>query len=205
MPAIDNDDYRRGRLSCHKKYGEAEGILCGDAMLNYAYEVALANCKDALDIKCLSSLSNLTGINGMLGGQYLDVTCEKRKICNKEILSTIQKNKTGALLVAPFEIAGVLSQTEYLQNLKDFGINLGIAFQILDDILDVESSKEVLGKTIGKDKNSGKLTYVSLYGLEEAKKKFSLLLDDCYDIVNKYDSNVFRNILDKLRERILGV
>ena len=86
LPAIDNDDYRRGRLSCHKKYGEAEGILCGDAMLNYAYEVALANCKDSLDIKCLSSLSKLTGINGMLGGQYLDVTCEKRKICNKEIL-----------------------------------------------------------------------------------------------------------------------
>lgn len=186
LPALDNDDMRRGRPSCHKKFGEAEGILCGDAMLNYAYEVAIANCKDNIDINCLYALSKLTGVNGMLGGQYLDVTCEKRKICSKEILSTIQKTKTGALLVAPFEIAGILAQSKYLDNLKEFGLNLGVAFQILDDILDVESSKEVLGKSIGKDLDSGKLTAVSVYGLEKAKilaeEKTQKAIDSIKDI-----------------------
>ena len=170
LPAIDNDDFRRGRLSCHKKFGEAEGVLCGDAMLNYAYESALANCKDLKDIKCLYALSFLTGINGMLGGQYLDVTCEKRKISSNEILYIIQKNKTGALIVASFEIAGILAETKYIENLKEFGLNLGVAFQILDDILDVESSNEILGKTVGKDLSSGKLTAVSQYGIENAKQ-----------------------------------
>ena len=170
LPCIDNDDFRRGQLSCHKKFGEAEGVLCGDAMLNFAYEVVLNSFEDINQIKALKLLADYSGVNGMLGGQFLDVTCEKRNISSKEILYNIQLNKTSKLLTAPLVMASVLANELHFENLKSFGTNLGIAFQIADDILDVVGSQQNLGKSIGKDEQNGKLTSVSLYGLAQAKK-----------------------------------
>ena len=170
LPALDNDDLRRGKPSCHKKFGEAEAILCGDAMLNLAYEIATQNTTSLNDIKCVSVLASLSGHLGMLGGQYLDVTSEKRRILDKKTLLDIQKQKTGALFIAPLQIVSILADSIYLENLKEFGLNLGIAFQMVDDVLDEVSNKEVLGKSIGKDKDSGKLTIVAIYGLEKAKE-----------------------------------
>ena len=116
-------------------------------------------------------------------------------------------NKTAVLFRLAVRCGAIIAgvNDSAIEELDDFAKKFGLAFQIYDDVMDEISSFEELGKTIGKDKNSGKLTYVSLYGLEEAKNRFNLLLNECYDIVDKYKSEIFRNILDKLRDRILGV
>ena len=191
LPAIDNDDFRRGRLSCHKKFGEAEGVLCGDAMLNYAYESALANCKDLKDIKCLYALSFLTGINGMLGGQYLDVTCEKRKISSNEILYIIQKNKTGALIKESVRIGALLAgaTTQELQILTNYAENIGLAFQIKDDILSEIGDSKKMGKPVGNDRERRKATYVTIYGLERAQEMLDDVINEAMASIRAFGDN----------------
>ncbi len=171
LPALDNDDLRRGKPSCHKKFNEAQAILCGDALLNFAYELCLANSKCQEDILCVKALSVYTGYSGMLGGQSLDIFSEKEKVANKEILEYIQINKTAKLIIAPLVMASELCGGKYIKELFEFGKNLGIAFQIVDDVLDVEGNQKDMGKTIGKDSQSGKLTDVKIYGLELSKQR----------------------------------
>lgn len=184
LPALDNDDLRRGKPSCHKKFGEAEAILCGDALLNIAYEICAENISSKQEIECFKLLSSYSGCKGMLGGQYADITCEKSKVYNKEILSFIQTNKTAKLITAPFVMASCLSNGKYMENLLNFGLNLGVAFQIVDDILDAVGD-ERLGKTIGKDSNSGKLTDILIYGLENSKQR-----------AREYTEKAIKNIVD---------
>ncbi len=193
LPALDNDNLRRGKPSCHVKFGEAEAILCGDAMLNYAYEIASFYCQDKNDIISLNTLAKYSGIFGMLGGQYLDVTCEKRNIKSKEILLDIQKNKTSALFTLCFIIPSILANNNYYNNLENYGQNLGIAFQIVDDILDEISNQETLGKSIGKDKSSGKLTSVALYGLEKSKEMSEVYTKNAIDSLK--DNKIFNNLV----------
>ena len=121
-----------------------------------------------------------------------------------ETLDFIHLNKTAVLFRLAIRMGAIIANEAKIKELDEFAKKFGLAFQIYDDILDEISSFEELGKTVGKDKKSGKLTYTSLYGLENAKKKFRLLINDCYDIVVKYDSKIFNNILDMLRDRILG-
>ena len=172
LPAMDNDDLRRGRPTSHIKYGEAVAILAGDALLNRAFEVASGAEGDAQKIlKAISILSASSGTEGMIGGQVIDMECEGKEITLDE-LRIMHSGKTGAIIRSSCVIGALIgggSDTE-IAAANEFAKNLGIAFQIQDDILDVEGSEEELGKPIGSDAEENKNTYVSLLGIEKAKE-----------------------------------
>ena len=190
LPAMDNDDYRRGKLTTHKKYGEDFGILAGDGLLNLAYETmfnAIKNIssdyadtenakKMALYSQAAAVIASKAGVDGMVGGQSLDVYLTDKPM-DKEQLDYIFRLKTGALIEAAFMAGGILAGCdEKTQGLLcKAGYNVGFAFQIKDDILDVTSTQEVLGKPVLSDERNNKTTYVTLYGLEKAEK-------DTYDM-----------------------
>lgn len=171
LPEMDNDDYRRGIPTCHKKYGHAMALLAGDGILNFSIEYLLSKRKlyqsDRLN-EALLALFSASGGNGMLGGQTIDKLGETRKLSLDELLE-LHRKKTGALLLAPIQIAQSLSGIEN-ENYVNYSKNIGLAFQIQDDILDVEGSDEKMGKTLGKDFDSNKTTFVSLLGIDEAKE-----------------------------------
>lgn len=178
LPALDDDDYRRGRLTTHREFGEDMAILAGDALLNYAYEI----CADAIvaagdeegrkrAARAFQILSKKAGIYGMVGGQTVDVE-QEGGILSKAVLDFIHALKTGALIEAAMMMGGVLAGADEREAalLEQAAAGIGKAFQIQDDILDVTSTTEVLGKPVGSDEKNGKNTYVSLVGLEEAKR-----------------------------------
>ncbi len=176
LPAMDNDDYRRGRKTTHVVYGEGTGILAGDALLNFAFETA-AKAFDmypekSLEIgKALQILAGKAGIYGMIGGQVVDVESAGRLISH-EVLDFIYELKTSALIESSMMIGAVLAgaSEEDVKKIETIAKNVGIAFQIQDDILDVTSTAEVLGKPILSDEKNEKTTYITLFGLEKAKE-----------------------------------
>lgn len=180
LPALDDDDYRRGRKATHVEYGEAFGILSGDALLNYAYEVALHSfdlTKDyARTALALQILAAKSGLHGMLGGQSVDVDWEGRP-ADKETLQGIYLKKTAALLEAAFMIGAVLAGADSHQAraMEQVGRKVGLAFQIQDDILDVTGSAQELGKPVGSDEKNQKATYVTLCGMEAAVNQVKTL------------------------------
>ena len=194
MPSIDNDEYRRGRKTTHAVYGEATALLAGDGLLNFAYETAALGIKESDDIKkaarAFEILANKAGIKGMVGGQAVDVRAEKenKKISGEELLF-IHENKTAALIEASMMIGSVLSgaSEDDVLKLQEAASKIGIAFQIRDDILDVEGSFEELGKPIGSDESSGKATYVSLFGLEKAKEDVEKYSEDALNILSSFE------------------
>lgn len=174
LPAMDNDDYRRGKLTNHKVYGEAMAILAGDALLNLAYENMIEDTiasKNNNKLEAMRIIAKYAGALGMIGGQVIDLESEGKKIAEDK-LKTMHKLKTGALIKAPVESAAVIcgASNEELSLLSKFAANLGLAFQIKDDILDVEGSIEDMGKKPGSDALCDKTTYVTMYGLDESKK-----------------------------------
>jgi len=171
LPAMDNDDYRRGRLSNHKVFGEAQAILAGDALLTYAFEL-LANFElgqPERQLRVIREVAVAAGKDGMVGGQVADVAGEGKRLTLNEI-EGIHKAKTGALLTVSARLGGILAggTEEQIKALTDYAQALGLAFQIKDDILDVVGDSETLGKPAGSDLRQGKSTYVSLLGLAEA-------------------------------------
>lgn len=173
LPALDNDDLRRGKPTCHKKFGEAAAILAGDALLTLAFEtIANAPIEPARRVAVLSHVAASAGtVNGMVGGQVADLEAEGRAIEPAD-LEYIHRSKTAALIRASV-IAGAIgggADDESVARLKRFGETIGWAFQVVDDILDVEESSAALGKTAGKDAAQKKATYPSLYGLEKSRK-----------------------------------
>ena len=211
LPCMDNDDFRRGKPSNHKVFGEANAVLAGDALLTYAPQIIIEKSRGKLSdgtiLKLVHEYTKFAGANALIAGQVVDIESEGGKLTKsaEETLDFIHLNKTAVLFRLAVRCGAIISDENKLDEFDEFATKFGLAFQIYDDIMDEISSFEELGKTIGKDKNSGKLTYVSLYGLDKAKEKFSLLINDCYGIVDKYNSQIFREILDKLRDRILGV
>ena len=179
--AMDNDDYRRGKLTTHKKFGEDFGILAGDGLLNLAYETMLsaihkaAKTGDAQAVLRYSAaadvIANKAGVDGMVGGQSLDVMLTDKPM-NEEQLDYIFRLKTGALIEAAFMAGGIIAGCDenVTKLLEETGYNIGFAFQIKDDILDVTSTQEVLGKPVLSDERNNKTTYVTLYGMEKAEK-----------------------------------
>lgn len=183
LPAIDNDQYRRGKKTTHAVYGKAAAILAGDALLNYAYETAFCAfdlAKDSQETarvaKALQILGNKTGIRGMLGGQGVDVENDGRPL-SREMLDYIYMNKTSALIQASLLIGAVLAGWESLEEIEEMGGYVGLAFQIQDDILDVKGSQQELGKPVGSDEKNHKTTYVTLEGLEKAGEEVRRLTD----------------------------
>jgi len=173
LPALDNDDYRRGKPTCHKVFGEAMAILAGDALFTLAMQtlVRIEGLEAVAKIALLEELSFGGGtVGGMIGGQVADIEGE-RQPPTAELLDSIHRAKTGALLRASVRMGGICAGADkgQIEALSKYGEHVGLAFQIVDDILDVEESSEALGKTAGKDATQGKITFPAVYGLEESR------------------------------------
>lgn len=179
LPAMDNDDLRRGQPTCHIKFDEATAILAGDALLTRAFEV-LADEQTHPDpkVRCelVAELAKASGMNGMVGGQMIDLMAETRELDIPEI-TRLQRLKTGALITFACKAGAILGKTHKVKRdaLKKYGHDLGLAFQIADDLLDVEASEEETGKKVGKDADRGKATFVSLLGVERAREQAHML------------------------------
>lgn len=192
LPAMDNDEYRRGRKTTHIVYGEAIAILAGDGLLNLAYETAAGGLdkteyKDRA-VRALQVLSKKAGIYGMIGGQTADIEAEENKNITKLQLLYIHANKTAALIQAALMVGGILAgaDEEKIEHLEKIGYNVGIAFQIQDDILDVTSSLDVLGKAVGSDDKNEKATYVTLTGLEQSMKEQEALSVEAVELLDSF-------------------
>ena len=207
LPCMDNDDFRRGKPSNHKVFGEAIATLAGDALLSYGPQVIIENSKNIPAervLKVLNEYMKAAGVYGIIAGQVADIENEKAKVKDAKTLEYIHTHKTADLFRLALKAGAIIAGTDEkaLDEMNDFANKFGLAFQIYDDILDEISTFEELGKTVGKDKASDKLTYVSLYGLEEAEKKLNSLFVEVYDIIDKYNSEVFRSIVDNMKSKI---
>jgi geranylgeranyl diphosphate synthase type II len=192
LPAMDNDDFRRGKPSSHKQFGEANAILAGDALLNEAYAIcfdqSMKGEKYALASKFLNECA---GVYGMIVGQSADLWYSEQsgEISEADLLY-IYEHKTGKLLLAPTAIASILADNKSYLPLESFGKLLGKLFQMTDDILDVVGDKESLGKTTGKDEAENKLTCIKLYGLEGAKVRADMCALDCLAVLEGLDGDI---------------
>lgn len=201
LPAMDNDEYRRGRKTTHVVYGEAFAILAGDALLNFAFETALKAFPIQTEeperlrveqllglVQALEVLSTKAGIYGMIGGQTADIEAEGKGGITTEQLLFIHENKTAALIQAAMMIGAILAGAGVgeVQRIEKCAYNIGIAFQIQDDILDVIGNQEELGKPIGSDEKNHKQTYVTLNGLEESKEQVRKLSEEAVQIINSF-------------------
>jgi geranylgeranyl diphosphate synthase, type II len=179
LPALDNDDLRRGRPTCHKVFGEAIAILAGDALQTQAYEVlARLQCPAESRVRIVEEIARGTGtVDGMIGGQVVDLEAEHKKP-EIETLEYIHRAKTAALITASVVSGGLYAgaNAELARNLRAFGQNVGLAFQIIDDVLDVTQTSEQLGKTAGKDVAAEKATYPALFGLDESIRRADALV-----------------------------
>ena len=193
LPAIDNDDYRRGRLTTHKVYGEAMGVLSGVSLLNYAYETMLRAFSMTEDsarvIRALRIMADRTGIHGMLGGQSVDVENDGKPI-DKATLDYIYEHKTSALLEASMMTGAVLAGADEEQTklIGEAASAIGLAFQIQDDILDVTCTSEELGKPAHSDEKNNKVTYVTLFGIEEASAQVKKLSEKAVEILDRLNN-----------------
>ncbi|WP_026660628.1 polyprenyl synthetase family protein [Butyrivibrio sp. AC2005] len=201
LPAMDNDEYRRGRKTTHVVYGPGMATLAGDGLLNYAYETALKvfYCKDELtpfdgDIsdrraKALEILTRKAGIYGMVGGQCADIEAEGKAEATEEELIFIHENKTAAMLESSMMIGAILAgaDKDTLDNIEQAARKIGVAFQIQDDVLDITGDEAALGKPIGSDEKNEKTTYVTLHGLEDSKAEVKKLSDEAIEILSKFE------------------
>ena len=193
LPAMDNDMLRRGKPTTHAVYGEAMGILAGDALLNYAFETALKSFEDPnVDIekagRALSVLAKKAGVFGMIGGQVVDVESEKTGLTiTEEKLDFIYELKTGALIEASMVIGAILAgaSDSDIDLIEKVASKIGMAFQIQDDILDIEGDEAVLGKPIGSDERNAKATYVTFAGINKSKEEVKRLTDEAIELLNQ--------------------
>jgi len=183
LPALDNDDLRRGRPTCHKVFGEAIAILSGDALQTQSYEVlSRLKCPPESRVKIIEEIARGTGtVNGMIGGQVVDLEAEHSKP-TAEMLEYIHRSKTAALITASLVSGGLYAGAEdsEVAHLRAFGMGIGLAFQIVDDVLDVTQTSEQLGKTAGKDTVSEKATYPALFGIDASVKKADALVNQAF-------------------------
>lgn len=208
LPAMDNDDYRRGSLTNHKVYGEAVAILCGDGLLNLAYEIMISECiKDNSinKLKATKVIANSAGIEGMIGGQVVDIISEGKNI-DQDTLNFINQNKTGELIKAAI-VAGAMiggANDKQIKLLSEYAHYLGLAFQIRDDILDVISTTDKLGKPVKSDAKNEKNNYVSINGVEKSKeyveqlsKKAMECLDEFHSEKNKFLKEITAYLINR--------
>jgi geranylgeranyl diphosphate synthase, type II len=192
LPAMDNDDFRRGKPTNHKVYGDDIAILAGDGLLAYAFEYVATQTKNVAPeniLRVVAALGRTVGAAGLVGGQVLDLESEGKADITAETLSFIHTHKTGALLEASVVCGAILAnaQPEDIARLSRYAQNIGLAFQIIDDILDITATDEQLGKTAGKDLQAQKATYPSLWGLEKSRLKAQELVDDAITQLSTYD------------------
>ncbi len=201
LPAMDNDEYRRGKKTTHIVYGEAMAILAGDALLNLAFETALTalidvdvnnkNIEENRIARALMVLAKRAGIYGMIGGQTADIEAEEKiNETDEENLIFIHKHKTSALIQSAMSVGAILAgaNEDEIIAIENCAMNIGLAFQIQDDILDITSSTEILGKPIGSDEKNKKITYVTLKGLEQSQKDVARYSKDALTILNSFNN-----------------
>lgn len=212
LPCMDNDDFRRGKPTNHKVFGEAIAVLAGDALLTYAPQIITkysTNLDPTTIIRVLNEYFQYAGARGVIAGQVVDIESENNEYNQEEcekILEYLHTHKTSDLFQLAMRTGAIIAgvDDEKLTAITDFARTFGLAFQISDDILDEISTFEQMGKTLGKDKQSGKLTYVSLYELEEAKCKLSCMLEDCHGIMKKQNiqSEIFEDMIESIKQRV---
>ncbi|HZT68647.1 MAG TPA: farnesyl diphosphate synthase [Terriglobia bacterium] len=190
LPALDNDDLRRGKPTCHRAFGEATAILTGDALLTLAYEVLSepGNCSPERQLRIIYELAQATGTrNGMVAGQVMDLESSNQAM-DAEHLELIHSSKTGAFLCASVRCGAIFAGAREpdIDRLTIYGRRIGLAFQIVDDLLDVLGSSATLGKTPGKDDHQSKATYPALYGIEESRRKAELLIEEALESLRPY-------------------
>jgi len=209
LPAMDDDDMRRGRLTNHKVYGEAIAILAGDTLMTYAYHLISREYRNmdlspAIVLRLIEELGDATGISGMAGGQVIDLESEGKDISSDE-LKKLHELKTGALIKASLRCGAIIAGADELslQRITNYAHHLGIVFQIIDDILDVTGTTEALGKPAGSDEKNNKTTYVSLYGLEKAKLMAEEETKVAYDEIRHFGEGgrFFTSLIDYFLKR----
>ena len=207
LPALDNDDLRRGKPTNHKVFGEGMATLAGDALLNYAFEVMLSSAIDKEDankyLKAINEVAKHAGIYGMIGGQVVDVESEN-KVIDKDKLDFIHLNKTAAMIIGCMRAGAIVggADKEALEKITTYAKNIGLSFQIVDDILDIVGEEEKLGKPIGSDLENHKSTYPSLLGLEESRRIANELIDEAKNTIKDLSSEV--EFLNKLADYIIN-
>ena len=208
LPAMDNDDFRRGKPTNHKVFGDGMATLAGDALLNYAFEIMLKESlgKENADIrlKAIYEIARGAGIYGMIGGQVVDIESENKSI-EKEKLDFIHMNKTAAMIIGCMRAGAIMCNAceDDLQNITKYAKNIGLAFQIVDDILDIVGDEKALGKPVGSDIENHKSTYPSLIGLDESKKVATDLIKEAKDSIRKIsgESRFLEDLADYIISR----
>ena len=207
LPALDNDDFRRGKPTCHKVFGDAMAILAGDALLTLAFQVLseLPHASAEVRVRLIQELATASGtVGGMIGGQVADIEGE-RQPATAQLLDSIHRAKTGALLRASVRMGAFYAQGngEDIQRLSEFGEHVGLAFQIVDDILDVEESSEALGKTAGKDAHQQKITFPAVYGMEKSHQMARLECEHAHEALARFGDRArrLREIADLIVHR----
>lgn len=204
LPGMDNDDLRRGKLTCHKQFGEATAILAGDGLLNEAVNIIIkTSLASDLKIALISCLYQASGISGMIYGQELDIENENKKL-SIDKLNTIHHYKTGKLLSCAFQLGGLIASPQDVKVLKEIGYKVGLAFQIQDDILDVISDSKTLGKPVGSDASNHKETYTTLIGVEASQKEVDKLFKEAIKLVYSLSINhgLIIEIIELLWKRV---
>ncbi len=193
LPCMDNDDFRRGKPSCHKQFDEAQALLAGDALENYAFEVIASDDKLSFEqrVKLTRCLSRNVGVMGMIGGQVIDVKNEGSRLDGESLLK-MYSMKTGALIKCACEMGVICAgRDDMLSVAEEYGECLGLAFQIVDDILDITADEKLLGKPVHSDEEQNKSTYPAIFGLEAAKEKAAELTDRAMAAIEKLPDNGF--------------
>lgn len=207
LPALDNDDLRRGKPTNHKVFGEGMATLAGDALLNYAFELMLSSSIDKEDsnkyLKAINEVAKHAGIYGMIGGQVVDVESEN-KIIDKDKLDFIHLNKTAAMIVGCMRAGAIIggASEEELEKVTKYGRNIGLSFQIVDDILDITGDEDKLGKPIGSDLENHKSTYPSLLGLEKSREIARQLIEEGKSSIDGLSSDI--DFLNQLGDYIIS-
>lgn len=201
LPGMDNDDLRRGRPTCHKQFDEATAILAGDALLNLSVNTILnMSIDNDLKVAIMTRLYEASGVNGMIYGQQQDLAFENQNASLQQ-LQDIHHHKTGELIAVSMQLAALIAKKDDYQYWTQIGFDLGLAFQIQDDILDVVGEEEKLGKKVGSDLDNHKSTYVTLLGIEESQKKVEELFQDCYE--NVYSMRINHGLILQILTVIL--
>lgn len=205
LPCMDDDDFRRGKPSCHKQFDEATAVLAGDALAIRPFEIIAKSAEllDTAKVRIIAELANSSGAEGMIGGQIIDIENEKRNVVDEENLHTMYLLKTGKLIKTSCVMGCIAAgaDDEKIKYAEKYAECLGMAFQIIDDILDVTGNEQLLGKPVGSDAEENKTTFVTIFGIEKAREEAEKYTKQAMDILDKFDNNEF---LKELTEYMLN-
>lgn len=205
LPCMDDDDFRRGKPSCHKQFDEATAVLAGDALAIRPFEIIAksAELSDTAKVRIIAELANSSGAEGMIGGQIIDIENEKRNVVDEENLHTMYLLKTGKLIKTSCVMGCIAAgaDDEKIKYAEKYAECLGMAFQIIDDILDVTGNEQLLGKPVGSDAEENKTTFVTIFGIEKAREEAEKYTKQAMDILDKFNNNEF---LKELTEYMLN-